>query len=342
MTLSLLLLIIFCFHLSVYALHLPHNVTVATSSKKGNYTKIADAILAAPKHSNHRYVIYIKKGVYDEQLNISVEQPNITLVGDGMGKTIITHNISKGIHHVEVDASATLNVDGERFLAINLTVRNTAGPKNRQAVALRSNSPHSAFYGLSIEGYQDTLYVQVGPQFYSECNIHGTIDFIFGEGPATFQKCRILARQGRNDSNNAITANGCTNGIYHNNPCGFSFHLCNLTADDDLLKSNSPTPTYLGRPWKLNSTTVFMECFMTRMINSSGWLKWDNHSFEGSVFYGEYKNSGEGAVVKDRVKWPGVHRSIDKSTAEKYTVSKFLNGEKWLPDLGVQFIPQLQ
>ncbi|WCJ18714.1 Plant invertase/pectin methylesterase inhibitor superfamily [Euphorbia peplus] len=245
-----------------------------------------------------------------------------------MENTIITHNISQKIHKKKVNESATLGVDGERFLAFNLTVRNTAGPENEQDVAIRSNSPHSAFVGLSIEGYQDTLYVQVGPQFYSKCNIHGTIDFIFGEGPATFQNCRILAKQGVKDTNNAITANGCENGIYQNNPCGFSFHLCTLTPDDDLSKSHSPTPTYLGRAWKKNSTTVFMECFMTRMVNSLGWLEWDGRDYKITVFYGEYNNSGEGAVMKSRVKWPGVHRSIDKSTAEKYSVSKFLNGDK--------------
>ncbi|WCJ42854.1 Plant invertase/pectin methylesterase inhibitor superfamily [Euphorbia peplus] len=219
---------------------------------------------------------------------------------------------------------------------MELTVENTAGAKNHQAVALLSSSAHSAYCHVIIKGYQDSLYIKLGPQFFSECDIYGTVDFIFGEGPALLQNCRILARQALEKQSNTITANGCK--VAEN--CGFSFHLCNITGDKDLIESKSPTPTYLGRPWKNDSTTVFMQSYMTRVINSIGWLRW-NESFEKTLFYGEFNNSGAGAAVEKRVQWPGVHSILDKKMATKFTVSEFINRKNWLHKLGLSYIPGL-
>ena len=80
---------------------------------------------------------------------------------------------------------------GHGFLAQDLTIRNTAGPAQKQAVALRSNSNKSVVYRCSIEGYEDTLYAENGRQMYIESNISGTVDFVFGNAKAVFHKCRL-------------------------------------------------------------------------------------------------------------------------------------------------------
>ena len=85
-------------------------------------------------------------------------------------------------------------VSGRGFIARDMTFRNTAGPENHQAVALRVDSDQSAFYRCSMEGYQDTLYAHSLRQFYRECDIYGTIDYIFGNGAAVFQQCKIYTR----------------------------------------------------------------------------------------------------------------------------------------------------
>ncbi|KAJ4950060.1 hypothetical protein NE237_026892 [Protea cynaroides] len=60
----------------------------------GNYPTIQAALDAASKAKNgsNRFVIYAKKGVYDENLDINLK--NITLLGDGLRFTIITGNRS--------------------------------------------------------------------------------------------------------------------------------------------------------------------------------------------------------------------------------------------------------
>ncbi|GAU25673.1 hypothetical protein TSUD_266000 [Trifolium subterraneum] len=69
------------------------NVVVAKDGS-GKYTTVSAAVNAAPKNNNGRYVIYVKAGVYNEQVEIKAN--NIMLVGDGIGKTIITGSKSVG------------------------------------------------------------------------------------------------------------------------------------------------------------------------------------------------------------------------------------------------------
>lgn len=66
------------------------NIVVAKDGS-GKYTAVSNA---APVSSSGRYVIYVKGGEYNEQVKIKVK--NIMLVGDGIGKTIITGNKSVG------------------------------------------------------------------------------------------------------------------------------------------------------------------------------------------------------------------------------------------------------
>jgi pectinesterase len=86
-------------------------------------------------------------------------------------------------------------VDGQQFVAVDIAFENIVGPEEGQAVTLRSDSDFSIFYQCRIQGYQDMLYQHHNRQFYRECRISGTVDFIFGDALVVFQKCEILSRQ---------------------------------------------------------------------------------------------------------------------------------------------------
>jgi pectinesterase len=216
--------------------------------------------------------------------------------------------------------------------AVDITFENTAGPKEGQAVTLRSDSNFSIFYRCGIRGYQDSLYPHKLHQFYRECRMSGTVDFIFGDATVVFQKCEILPRQALPGQSNTITAQGRDT---PDSKTGFSFHLCTITGDSDLISSTNPTPTFLGRPWKTYSRTVFMETFMSNIINLEGWLRWTS-SFESTLFYGEYKNIGPGASTDKWVNWLGVH-ILDSSQTQLNTVSQFLDGNSWLSPTGIPY-----
>lgn len=80
-------------------------------------------------------------------------------------------------------------------MAQGLTFENKAGLEMQQAVALGIRAKESTFYKCGFRGYQDTLFVAAGTQFFRDCQIFGTIDFIFGNSKAVFQNCVIAARK---------------------------------------------------------------------------------------------------------------------------------------------------
>jgi pectinesterase len=63
---------------------------VVASDGSGDYTKVMDAVSAAPESSMKRFVIYVKKGVYVENVEIKKKKWNIMLIGEGMDATIIS------------------------------------------------------------------------------------------------------------------------------------------------------------------------------------------------------------------------------------------------------------
>lgn len=69
-----------------------HYDTVVALDGSGDYRSITEAVYAAPNYSLRRYVIYIKEGVYKENIDLKKKKTNIMFVGDGAGATVVTGN----------------------------------------------------------------------------------------------------------------------------------------------------------------------------------------------------------------------------------------------------------
>ncbi|OVA02125.1 Pectinesterase [Macleaya cordata] len=311
---------------------------VVAADGSGTHTSVMDAVLASPDHGTSRYVIYVKRGVYKENVEIKKKKWNLMMIGDGMGATVISGN-RNFVDGWTTFRSATFAVAGRGFIARDITFENTAGPEKHQAVALRSDSDLSAFFRCGIHGYQDTLYAHSLRQFYRECQITGTVDFIFGNGAVILQNCQILAKKGLPNQKNTITAQGRKD---PNQNTGFSIQFSNISADSDLLALGNSTQTYLGRPWKQYSRTVFMKSYMSSMIRPEGWLEWQGDFALDTLYYGEYMNYGPGAGLDSRVKWPGYHPIYNSTQANYFSVAQFLDGNLWLPSTGVKYTAGLE
>nr|XP_043620289.1 pectinesterase 2-like [Erigeron canadensis] len=305
---------------------------VVDKDGSGDYKSIGDAIEAASKRSGSgRYVIRVKAGTYKENIEISKKLKNIMLLGDGIGETIIT--ASKSVRGGSTTfKSATLVVDGDGFIGKGMTIRNTAGPQNGQAVAVRCSADLSVFYQCSFEGYQDTLYVHTDRQFYRQCDIYGTVDFIFGNAAVVLQNCNIYARKPPNKIN-TITAQSRSD---KNQNTGISIHNSRVTTASEL-RGAKGVETYLGRPWKQYSRTVFMKTNLDSLINPKGWTKWSDESALSTLYYGEYMNTGPGSSTSKRVDWKGYHKITSSSEASKFTVGNFIAGGSWLPATNVPY-----
>ncbi|THG02665.1 probable pectinesterase/pectinesterase inhibitor 20 [Camellia sinensis] len=311
-------------------------MVVVNQDGSGNFTNITAAVAAAPTYSsgsNGYFVIYVVAGVYQEYVTITKNQTYLMMIGDGINHTIITGNHSVADGWTTFN-SATFVVEGQGFVALNLTIRNTAGPQKFQAVALRNDADLSTFYNCSFEGYQDTLYTHSLRQFYRQCDVYGTVDFIFGNAATVLQDCNLYPRLPLLGQSNTITAQGKTD---INQNTGTSIHNCSITAAQDLASSNGTTQTFLGRPWKLYSTVVYMQSFMDYLINPAGWAPWSGDFALNTSYYAEYNNYGPGSNTSNRVTWLGYH-VIGATDAVNFTVSNFIFGDHWLPQTKVPYI----
>lgn len=205
-------------------------------------------------------------------------------------------------------------------------------------MALRVGADHAVVYRCEILGYQDTLYVHSLRQFYRECDIYGTVDFIFGNAAVVLQNCNIYSRKPMASQSNTITAQ---NRKDPNQNTGISIHACKILATPDLEASKGSVQTYLGRPWKMYSRTVYMLSSIGGHVDPRGWLEWNGDFALDTLYYGEYMNNGPGAGVGQRVKWPGYQVITSALEASKFTVAKFIYGSSWLPSTGVAFIAGL-
>lgn len=212
---------------------------------------------------------------------------------------------------------------GAGFVARDMTFMNNAGPDKHQAVALRVGADFAAIYHCSIVGYQDTLYVHSLRQFYRECDIFGTIDFIFGNAAAVFKLCNIYARQGMPNQKNTITAQGRNDA---NQNTGISIQNCMVTAANDFPPLMELYSTYLGRTWKLYSRTVYMQSFLGDLIDPAGWLERSGEFASKSLCFREYMNTGPGAILDERVTWPGYRVIETDEEAKQYSVAIFISG----------------
>ncbi|MBA0627045.1 hypothetical protein Godav_004598 [Gossypium davidsonii] len=308
------------------------NVVVAKDGS-GKYKTLGEAVAAAPDKSKTRYIIYVKKGTYKENVEIGKNKKNLMIVGDGMKSTIITGSLNV-IDGSTTFRSATVAAVGDGFMAQDIWFQNTAGPQKHQAVALRVGADQSVINRCQIDGYQDTLYTHSNRQFYRDSEITGTVDFIFGDAAVVFQNCKLVVRKPMDKQSNMVTAQGR---IDPNQNTGTSIQSCNIIASSDLEPVKGSFKSYLGRPWKEYSRTVVMQSHIGDHIDPSGWSVWNGDFALKTLYYGEYVNKGPGAGTSKRVKWPGYHVITSAEEAKKFTVAGLIQGGSWLKPTGVIF-----
>ena len=275
----------------------------------GDFKYIQDAIDAMRVFPLEPITLYIKNGVYNEKIELPANNTDVTFIGENIEKTIITLNDYSGKGRLTTFTSYTAKISGNRFVAENITFVNSAGPVG-QAVALYVDADKAVFKNCRFIGNQDTIYAsgENSRQYFLNCFIEGTTDFIFGPATAVFQHCTIRAK-----SNSYITAANTPAGKRF----GFVFLDCKVIADSAVNK------LYLGRPWRAWSKTVFIRCEFPKAIAAAGWDNWNNPENEKTTFYAEYKNTGAGAGISKRVNWS---KQLSDKEAKDYTLENIFSG----------------
>ncbi|TDD98706.1 pectinesterase family protein [Flavobacterium cellulosilyticum] len=283
---------------------------VVAKDGSGDYKYIQDAINAMRIFPLGPITLYIKNGVYNEKIELSANNTDVIFIGESVDKTIISYNDYSGRGKMGTFDSYTAKISGNRFKAENITFENSAG-RVGQAVALYVDADKAVFKNCKFLGNQDTIYSggEYSRQFFVDCHIEGTTDFIFGPATAVFQNCEILCK-----SNSYITAPNTTKG----KEFGFVFLDCKIKVSDEVTKE------YLGRPWRAWAKSVFIRCDLPQQIAGEGWDNWGNVDNEKTTYFAEYQSRGLGDNPQGRVKWS---YQLSGTEAKKYTLKNILSPE---------------
>ena len=288
---------------------------VVSRDGTGDFRTLQEAVESARAFMDYTVTIYVKNGVYKEKVIVPSWVENIDIIGEDRDKTIITYDDHANINKMGTFRTYTVKVEGSDITFKNLTIENNAAQLG-QAVALHTEGDRLKFINCRILGNQDTIYT--GAKFtrlyFKDCYIDGTTDFIFGPSTALFENCMIHSKR-----NSYVTAASTPKEAKY----GYIFKHCKLTAEPGVDK------VYLGRPWRPYAYTLFIECELGKHIVPAGWHNWGKQSNEETARYMEYKNTGEGANVSERVAWS---KQLTKKEAEAVTVDAIFGTQSnWNP-----------
>ncbi len=316
--------------------HLRRYDIVVSPDGHGDFATVQQAIDAVPDYSHeHITTIYIRKGVYKENVHIPHSKFRMHISGEDALGTIITfdkaakHNWPLTGYPIGTSGSATIYIHSSYVTFENLTFENTAGEGKEigQAVAVFTDGDFLFFKNCRFIGNQDTLYTYgrygkdggIKRNYFLDCYIEGTTDFIFGPSIAYFENCTIHSKK-----NSYVTAASTLKGQKY----GYVFKNCRLTAAEGITKC------YLGRPWGAYAKTVFIDCELGSHILPEGWHDWEKPGkpdTKKNSYYAEWGSYGPGAAGP-RVKWA---RKLTARKAAEYTFEKVMyqeqDGIKWNP-----------
>ena len=273
----------------------------------GDYTTVQAAIDAVAE--GETATIMVKAGTYEGMVKVGLRtKPStkcISLIGEGMDKTIITaangkNNIGSG---KDVRDYATLAVFAPDFYAQDICIQNTGGKAAGQALALHMDGDRSTFYRCKITGYQDTHRTKKGVRsYYKECVIEGATDYIYAGGTCWFEHCTLNCVAGGyitapEDITYYTTASDGTTKIW----LGFIFNECTVTKASEV----SDKSVSLGRCWGAEKCgSMFLNCQLNNIIKAAGWETMGGNDGTKS-YYAEYKSKNGTALadVSNRISW---------------------------------------
>ena len=292
---------------------------IVAQDGSGKYLTVQKALNHIPLNNKKPITIFIRNGVYKEKFHLDSSKDFVTIIGEDKFKTILTYDDHTGTvepngNVINTMTSHTFLIRADNFTAKNITVQNDAGFSAGQAVALESDGDKAQFYNCRFVGFQDVLFTKSpnSRQYYKDCYIEGTTDFIFGPSTVWFEHCHIHSKK-----NSHVTAASTP----QDHSFGYVFNDCVLTGDTSLHSVS------LGRPWRPYASVTYIHCYLGPQIKPEGWSNWNNTDNYKTTRYAEYEDYGPGANQSNRVSWS---KQLNDSEIKKYKIQNVLNG--WIPD----------
>lgn len=201
------------------------------------------------------------------------------------------------------------------------------------AAALCVQNSNASFYGCEFSSYQDTLFVGTGAQaFFFKSVVRGMTDYLYGSGKAWFEQVRLLNRA----CGGAITAwrgdaSDSMVGVYVSNSA------IDTAEDASTLKSMTGK-CYLGRPWNVQSHSVYLNTSMSDIVANAGFRIWsqsDPRFQKGETRFAEYGSSGPGGNLSGRN--TQLETILSQSQASAITYNSVFGGDcSWIDSTAVR------
>lgn len=238
--------------------------------------------------------IYLKKGTYCVKAEINAN--DVTLIGEDRETTVITFDDYANKIHADgkeynTFRTYTLCVTGNNVKLFNLTVQNSNNnPREAgQCVALSVHSKNFYAKNCDFKSMQDTVFLSPFPDdlvvryrnfipnkqlfceggnlhLFENCNIYGTVDYVFGCAEAYFKDCKFI----NIFDDRAI---GFVAAPAHplREDKAFNFIDCEFINGGAIKGS-----VYLARPWRDFGKCVFINCKLDSHINDLLFDKWND------------------------------------------------------------------
>ena len=237
---------------------------VVAQDGSGNGTTIQSAFDAVPLNNASPFLVFVKNGTYNEYPSLATTKDYVSLIGQSRDGVIITGSHYSGLGAYSTSTCQTVEILAKNLYCENITVQNTAGVNAGQAVALKVYGDKNVFKNVKLIGYQDThLTSNIGTdrQYYLNCDIRGSVDYIFGNGACFFDNC-LLYMQDR-----ATADVVCAPATAASNTYGYVFNNCTIDG------ASSQDGIYdLGRPWQNSPRAVYLNTKMNILAASAGWI----------------------------------------------------------------------
>jgi len=292
---------------------------VVAQNGNGNYKTVQAALDAVSINNKKPVTIIINNGIYKEKLFLDSSKNFVTLIGEDKFRTILTFDdhtgkISPKGETINTMTSWSFKIKANNLTARNITFQNNAGFTAGQAVAVESDGDKAVFKNCRFVGNQDILFANNpdSRQYYENCYIEGTTDFIFGSSTVWFEQCHIHSKK-----NSHVTAASTP----QSHEFGYVFNDCVLTGDTSLHNVS------LGRPWRPYASVTYIHCFIGEHIKPEGWSNWNNTDNYKTTRYAEYENYGPSADMGKRVEWS---KKLTDEEVKKYTLENVFC--EWKPE----------
>ena len=244
--------------------------------------------------------IFLPNGTYDlgETCLTTISKDNIALIGQSMNGTIIKNAPDAAKESIDKTATIKINKNVSGTYLQDLTIQNALDyykNDNGRAVCLWDQGTKTVCKNVKLLSYQDTYYsnLQGALKYFEDCEIHGTVDFICGDGSVYFKNNLLYCEKRKKDGggSDALTAN---NGIATDK--GYVFEGCTV-------KSECPVVS-MGRAWNNTPKVAFLNTLVDYSagqfaFESGDIQRWTKKLMNANAWpeFGEYNTHTAEAVL---------------------------------------------